>query len=160
MQNPIINKFFCFPVNFSEHRRIGVNYELEIKILWPIFKYFEALLQHWPSLWSSGESFWLQIQRSEFNYRRYQILWQVVGLERGPLSHVSTTEELLERKSSDSGLENGRRDPSRWPRGILYPQKLPLTSPRSGRRSVGIVRSRTQAKEFFYYYSTAWKQIT
>jgi hypothetical protein len=29
-----------------------------------------------------------------------------VGLERGPLSLVSTTEELLERKSSCSGLEN------------------------------------------------------
>jgi hypothetical protein len=29
-----------------------------------------------------------------------------VGLERGPLSLVSTTEELLGRKSSSSGLEN------------------------------------------------------
>jgi hypothetical protein len=29
-----------------------------------------------------------------------------VGLERGPLSLVSTIEELLERKSSSSGLEN------------------------------------------------------
>jgi hypothetical protein len=39
----------------------------------------------------------------------------VVGLERGPLNLVSTIEELLERKSSGSGLENreyGRRDPS------------------------------------------------
>jgi hypothetical protein len=39
-----------------------------------------------------------------------------VGLERGPLSLVSATEELLERKSSGSGLENrdyGGRDPSR-----------------------------------------------
>jgi hypothetical protein len=35
-----------------------------------------------------------------------------VGLERGPLSLVITTEELLRRKSSGSGLENpeyGRR---------------------------------------------------
>jgi hypothetical protein len=30
-----------------------------------------------------------------------------VGLERGPLSLVSTTEELLGRKSSGSGLETG-----------------------------------------------------
>jgi hypothetical protein len=30
-----------------------------------------------------------------------------VGLERGPLSLVSTIEGLLERKSSGSGLENG-----------------------------------------------------
>jgi hypothetical protein len=29
-----------------------------------------------------------------------------VGLERGPLSLVGTTEELLGRKSSCSGLEN------------------------------------------------------
>jgi hypothetical protein len=37
-------------------------------------------------------------------------------MERGPLSLVSTTEELLERESSGSGLEitkYGRRDPSR-----------------------------------------------
>jgi hypothetical protein len=41
---------------------------------------------------------------------------KVVGLERGPLSLVSTTEELLDRKVSGSYLENreyGRRDPSR-----------------------------------------------
>jgi hypothetical protein len=64
---------------------------------------------------------------------------------------VSTIEELLERKSSGSGLESreyGRRDPSRLPRGTLYPQKLALTSLTSGGRSVGIVRSRTQATEF------------
>jgi hypothetical protein len=30
--------------------------------------------------------------------RHYQIFWEVVGLERGPLSLVSTTEELLDRK--------------------------------------------------------------
>jgi hypothetical protein len=30
-----------------------------------------------------------------------------VGLERGPLSLVRITEELLEWKSSGSGLENG-----------------------------------------------------
>jgi hypothetical protein len=44
--------------------------------------------------------------------------------------------------------EYGRRDPSRWPRGTLYPQKLALTLPTSGGRSVGIVRSQTQATEF------------
>jgi hypothetical protein len=60
-------------------------------------------------------------------------------------------EELLKKKSSGSGLESreyGRRDQSRWPRGTLYPQKLALTSPTSGSRSAGIVRSRTQATEF------------
>jgi hypothetical protein len=34
---------------------------------------------------------------SEFDSRRYQIFWEVVGLERGPLSLVNITEELLER---------------------------------------------------------------
>jgi hypothetical protein len=57
-------------------------------------------------LWSSGQSSWLHIQRSGFDSRRYKIFWEVVGLERGPLSLVNTTEELLERKSSVSGLEN------------------------------------------------------
>jgi hypothetical protein len=76
-----------------------------------------------------------------------------LGLERGPLSLMSTTEELLWRKYSDSGLEireYGLRDPSRWPRGTFYPQKLTLTSPTSGGRSVGIVRLRTQATEFSF----------
>jgi hypothetical protein len=39
-----------------------------------------------------------------------------VGLERGPLSLMSTSEALLEKKSRDSGLENREyscRDPSR-----------------------------------------------
>jgi hypothetical protein len=69
-----------------------------------------------PPLWSSGQSFWLQIQRFGFHSRRYQIFSEVVGVERGPLSLMSTTEELLERKSSGSSLERreyGRRDPSR-----------------------------------------------
>jgi hypothetical protein len=74
-----------------------------------------------------------------------------VRLELDPLSLVSTTGEPLGRKSSGSGLENreyGRSDPSRSPRGILYSQTLALISPTSGGRSVGIVRSWTQATEF------------
>jgi hypothetical protein len=101
-------------------------------------------------LWSRGQGSWLQIRRSGFDSRRYQIFW-VVDLERGPFSLGSTTEELLGRKSNGSGLESReyvRRDPSRWPRGTLYQQKLALTSPTSGGRSVGIVRSRTEATEF------------
>jgi hypothetical protein len=41
--------------------------------------------------------------------------------------------------------EHGRRDPSRWPRVTLYPQKLVLTSPTSSGRSVVILRLRTKA---------------
>jgi hypothetical protein len=75
-----------------------------------------------------------------------------VGLERGPLGLVSTIEELLGRNNSGSGLENGRRDPSRRPCGTLYPEKMALTSPTSGGRSVGTVRSRTQATEFSFSF--------
>jgi hypothetical protein len=67
-----------------------------------------------------------------------------VGLEWSPLSLVSTIEELLERKSRGSGLENrdhGRRGSaaltSRHP---SIRKKLALTSHTSGGRSVVIVR--------------------
>jgi hypothetical protein len=48
------------------------------------------------------------------------MFWEVVGLERGPLSLVSTIEELLERKSSGSGVEmrdygrKGSVTPTTW----------------------------------------------
>jgi hypothetical protein len=41
-----------------------------------------------------------------FDSQRYQIFWEVVGLERGPLSLVSAIEELLERKSSGSVVKS------------------------------------------------------
>jgi hypothetical protein len=47
-------------------------------------------------------------------------------------------------------IEYGHRDPSRWPRGTLYAQKLALSSPTSGDRLIGIVRSQTQAIEFSF----------
>jgi hypothetical protein len=110
-----------------------------------------------PSLWFSGQGSWLQIQMSGFDSRRYNIFWEIVGLEWGPLSLVSSIEGLLGRKGRVSGLEireYGRRDPSCWPRAILYPQNLALTSLTSGGRSVGIVRSRTQATEFSLIYAS------
>jgi hypothetical protein len=119
----------------------------------------------WPPLWSSGQSSWLQIQRPGFGSRHYQIFWEVVGLEWGPLSFATTIEELLERNSSASGLENrnyGRGDPLSWLRDTLYTQKLTLASPTSDGRSVGIVRSRTQATEFFSVrtaYACTWTYV-
>jgi hypothetical protein len=41
-----------------------------------------------------------------FDSRAYQIFWEVGGMERGPVSLVRANEELLEWKSSSSGLEN------------------------------------------------------
>jgi hypothetical protein len=58
-------------------------------------------------------------------------------------SHV-----LLSKRTGLENREYGRNDPSRWPRGTLYAQNLELTSPTIGGRSVGIVRSRTQATEW------------
>jgi hypothetical protein len=107
-----------------------------------------------PPLWSSGQSSWLQVLRFWFDSRRNQIFWEVVGLVRGPLSLVSTIEELLERKSSGFGLEfweYGLGDSLRWPRDTLYLQKLSLTSTTSGGRSFDIVRSRTKATEFYSF---------
>jgi hypothetical protein len=68
-----------------------------------------------------------------------------VGVEQGPLSHVSTTEELLGRNRSGSGLENreyGHGYPLRWPHDTLSILKVG--------HSVGIVRLRTEATEFFF----------
>jgi hypothetical protein len=50
------------------------------------------------------DTFWLHIQRSEFDSRYYQIFWWELREERGPLNFLSTTEKLLEVKSSRSGL--------------------------------------------------------
>jgi hypothetical protein len=54
-----------------------------------------------PPLWSSSQSSRLQIRRPGFDSRHYQK--KLVGLERGPLSLVSTTEELLDGKVAAPG---------------------------------------------------------
>jgi hypothetical protein len=93
-----------------------------------------------PLLWFSGQSSWLQIQRSWFDSQRYQISWEVVDLERGPLSHMSTNEELLERKSiGGSGLESreyDRGNPLCWPRNTPLSAKIGTNFP-DKRRSLG-----------------------
>jgi hypothetical protein len=84
-------------------------------------------------------SAWIQIQRFGFDSRRYQIFWEVVRLERGPLSLVRTIEELLERKNGGYNLEIRdycRRDPSRWPRDTLLSSKVG-TNFADKRRSLG-----------------------
>jgi hypothetical protein len=76
-----------------------------------------------------------------------------MGLKRGPLRIVSTTEELLDRKvealvykSENTAVGIRHAD-----HVALFPQKLALTSLTSGGRSVDIVRKRTQAMEFSFY---------
>jgi hypothetical protein len=76
-----------------------------------------------------------------------------VGLERGPLSFVSATEELTGRKCSGSCLEireYGLRDPLCRQRNTFYSKKLALTSPTRDGLSVVIVCSRTKTTEFVF----------
>jgi hypothetical protein len=63
-----------------------------------------------PPLFYSGQSSWLQIQRSRVRFPALPDFRRTVVLERGPPSLVSTTEELLERKNSGSGLESREYD--------------------------------------------------
>jgi hypothetical protein len=72
--------------------------------IWHVFKFRDWARQKiynceylWPPLRSSGQSSWLQIRRPGFDSWHYQKK-KLVGLERGPLSLVSTIEELLDRK--------------------------------------------------------------
>jgi hypothetical protein len=75
-----------------------------------------------------------------------------VSLERGPLSLVSTTEELLDRKVAAPVYKKteytaaGIRHADHVAPSIR--KKLAITSATRGGRSVGIVRSRTQTMEF------------
>jgi hypothetical protein len=83
--------------------------------------------------------------------RPYQIFWVVVGLDRSPLSLVSTTEELLDRKvavpvQKTENTAVGIRHADHVAPSIR--KKLAIISPTSGCRSVGIVRSRTQTMKF------------
>jgi hypothetical protein len=102
-------------------------------------------------LWSSGQSSWLQIRRPRFDFRHYQ---KNSGPGTGSTQPREYNWGATWKKSCGSCLENreyGLRDPSRCPRGTIYPQKLTIASPTMGGRSVGIVRSQTQTMELCIY---------
>jgi hypothetical protein len=95
--------------------------------------------------------------------RRYQIFREVVLLNGAHSASWVQLRSYLNGKVAAPSLENrsyGCGDPLRWPRNTLYPQKLALTSPTSGGRSVGIVRLRTKATEFvlFVYNQSYWQR--
>jgi hypothetical protein len=81
---------------------------------------------------------------------------KVVSLERGPLSLVSTTEVLHDRKvaapvykTENTAVGIRHADPV----APSIHKKLAITSQTSGGHSVGIVHSRTQTTEFSLVYS-------
>jgi hypothetical protein len=85
-----------------------------------------------------------------------------VGLERGPLSLMSTTEELLGRKLAapvlkieNTAIGIHRADHAK----LLYPQKLALTLQTSGSCSVGIVRQRTKSTKLLVIITKVYNNI-
>jgi hypothetical protein len=117
-----------------------------------LFDYSYCLVYSMPFFYRlCGLVVWVPGYRStgpRFDFWSYQNIWEVVGLELGPLSLMKIIEELLEWKSSGSCLENGingHMNLLRWPRNTLYLQKLALTLPTSGGRSVVMVRLRTKS---------------
>jgi hypothetical protein len=77
-----------------------------------------------------------------------------VGLERGPLSLVSTTEELLDRKEAAPVYKTENTAVGIRHADHVAPsnrKKLEIPSPTIDDRSVGIVRSRTQTMEFSFF---------
>jgi hypothetical protein len=109
------------------------------------------------TLRTSGQSFWLLIQESEFDSQRYKIFWEVVCLERCPLNFASTVVELLGRKSSGFRF----RKPRIRPQGsvtlatlhhLSKKKILALTSPTCGVCSASIARSRTHATEDSFFF--------
>jgi hypothetical protein len=115
-----------------------------------------------PLLWFSGQVPGYRRRGQGFDLRRCQIFWEVLNLERGPLSLVSTNVELLRISGSYSGQEIRQYchgDLLLWPRDTLHPQKLALTSPTSDSRSLGIVRWRTKATVLYAWYVVPWSLI-
>jgi hypothetical protein len=88
-----------------------------------------------------------------FDSRRYQVFWEVVSLEQGPLSLVRITGELLEWKVAAPTYITEINDHATNCADHTTPfylQKLALTSMTSDSHSVGIVRLQTKTAQFVF----------
>jgi hypothetical protein len=95
---------------------------------------------------------------SGFDSRSFQIFWEAAGQERGPLSLMRTTEELLGWKSSGSHLEiNDRGNPLRWPRNTLYPQNWHCFA--NKRRSLGRHNSLADQSHGVQFFSSVNESV-
>jgi hypothetical protein len=126
---------------------ISVLWAFEFWILPTYYRYGINVSCCIPPLWSGGQSFWLQIQRSRVPFPALPDLWEVVRLERGPLSLMRITEELLEWKCSGSGSRKSRLTAV----GVRCADHATLSAKvdiKCGCRSVGVVPLRTKVTEF------------
>ena len=109
-------------------------------------------------LWSSGQSFWLQMQRFRVQSPALPDFLSSSGSGTGSTQPREPREvnwgATWMKKSSGSRSRKQRLTAvgTRCADHVtpLYPQKLALTSPTGGCRSVGIVRVRTKATEFSF----------
>ena len=107
-----------------------------------------------PPLWSSGQSFWQQIQRSWVRSPALPDFLSSSGSGTG--SSWGQLRGYLNEKSSGFRSRKQRLTAvgTRCADHVtpLYPQKLALTSLTGGGRSVGIFRVRTKATEFSFSF--------
>jgi hypothetical protein len=114
----------------------------------------EMFLLSCATLWSSGQSFWLQIPRSRIRFPDLQDFLRSRGSEtastqlRGDNWRATWMKQYRLRSTKPKLRAVGIRCANHETSSIR--KNLALTSPTSGGRSVGIVRLRTTATEFSF----------